>query len=130
MTEPCPCCHEAATEKCDKCGGLFCKVHVNTARMHVNSDLCKNLPDKTPDDFVPSDVDINFIKTIMGGLKVGDVWAYKSIPLVFQKRDDKTLAVVASYMTELFPSIEDQIHRNKLVLEAAGYVFMDARPKT
>ena len=77
-------------------------------------------------DFVPSDVDKAFIRNIMLGLSVNGVWAYKSLPLVWQKRSERILALVASYD---LPGIEEQIHRTKMTLEAAGYIFEDGRTK-
>jgi hypothetical protein len=93
----------------------------------VESSACKNEPLVSPSDFVPSEADISCIKAVMNGLAVGGVWAYKSIPMVFQKKDEKTLVLVAAYMEHLFPSLTSEIERTKKVLLAAGYVFEDGR---
>jgi hypothetical protein len=98
--------------------------------MHVESQSCKNEPALTPDDFVPSDVDKAFIKSIMDDLALHGIWAYKTIPLVWQKTDVNTLSLVASYNEDIIPAVQSTIERTRKTLEAAGYIFIDARPKT
>ena len=88
-----------------------------------HGEIVMNESDK---EFSPSEENKNFIIGIMLGLKVGETWGHKSLPIVFQKTDDKTLACIAGW-TDIRPGVESEIERVKKTLEATGFKFSDLR---
>jgi len=76
--------------------------------------------------YKPTQTDIDFIKHLFKSLSVGGIWGYKSMPVLLQKIDNKTLAVVLA--DENFPGVREQVEINKAVVAAAGLVFSDNRP--
>lgn len=74
--------------------------------------------------YEPNVVDINFMKDLVSGLKVGGVWFYKNLPIMFKKTAKKTMTLIAAPPGLL---VEEQIERNRVVMKAAGIEFVDDR---
>lgn len=79
-------------------------------------------------EFVPTEIDKTFVKQIVLKLVIGGTWGYQNLPLVFQKIDDETLAVVAGWPELAKPGAVDwEIKKTRIVLEACGLKFKDMR---
>lgn len=76
--------------------------------------------------FVPTEYDKTFVKQIVSKLVIGGTWGYKNLPIVFQKTDDKTLALVAAW-PEMNPLVDAEIEKTRIVLKACGLKFADLR---
>lgn len=77
--------------------------------------------------YFASMVDVAWMQRHVASLRIGGVWGYKDLPIFFKKTGEKTMALTVA--DESDPVVAEQVHRNRVVMRAAGIIFEDRRAK-
>lgn len=77
------------------------------------------------DKYAPTIHDIEWIATLVSKLKVNGLWSYNNRPILFKKTAEKTMTLISAPTGDA--DVDDQIERNRVVMERAGIEFVDGR---